>query len=77
VRVDDQVGVGFGGGGAAVVVNDTVAGVVDLLPARSTATTETVWPVDGDRPVMAYERVPIVGRTAGPPSMLTSYPARP
>jgi len=47
---------GFGGGGAAVVVNDTVAGIVDLLPAKSTATTDTVWSLDGDSPVMAYER---------------------
>src|SRR5690348_12026795 len=68
---------GGGGGGAAAVVKSTVDGVVETLPARSTATTDTVWCVDGASPVIVYERVPTVVRCAGPPSTVTEYPARP
>lgn len=54
-----------------------MAGVADRLPARSMATTETVWLLNGCNPVIEYERVPMVVRCAVPPSTLTSYPARP
>ncbi len=66
-----------GGGGAAAVVNDVVAGVFERLPARSMATTETVWLVEGASPVIVNVRVPTVVRCGLPPSTDTSYPARP
>ena len=68
---------GGGGGGAAAVVKSTVDRVFETLPARSTATTDTVWCVDGASPVIVYERVPTVVRCAVPPSTLTAYPASP
>src|SRR2546430_15065752 len=66
---------GGGGGGAAAGVKSTVDGVFETLPARSIATTDTVWCVDGASPVIVYERVPTVVRCAVPPSTLTAYPA--